>query len=374
MLTSKAPDSRPHRAVPDLTGGMVRRRAEQREQGLSPNAARSAQSRGRRSPEAPDLIRTAFQKDRDRIVHCKAFRRLKHKTQVFIAPLGDHYVTRLTHTLEVAQIGRTIARALDLNEDLVEAIALAHDMGHTPFGHTGEDVLNELTPDGFVHSAQSLRIVDRLEKDGRGLNLTWEARHGIEFHSKPRGDFLQQVLPEDLTLEAQVCRVADAVAYLNHDMADAFRAGVLSAPDLPSEAVAVLGDRHSQRINTMVTDVVRSSWDCTEAPARGASAPAIRMGEPVKDAVVALREFMFDHVYLRHSSGPEASAARQVVRTLFDYFDTHRDRIPEEYALRSESAERAVIDYISGMTDRYALRIAEEISPGVAGELRRRLL
>ncbi len=374
MQTSKAPETRSPGASPDFEGGVVRRRAERREEALSPNAARSAESRGRRAPEEPDPMRTAFQKDRDRIVHCKAFRRLKHKTQVFIAPLGDHYVTRLTHTFEVAQIGRTIARALDLNEDLVEAIALAHDMGHTPFGHIGEEALNELAPGGFVHSAQSLRIVDRLEKDGRGLNLTWEARQGIEFHSKPRGDFLKQELPEDLTLEAQVCRVADAVAYLNHDVADALRAGFLSAPDLPREAVAALGGRHSQRINTMVTDVVRSSWDCTEARAPGAGAPAIRMSAPVKKAVVALREFMFDHVYLRHSSGAEAKAAMRVVGMLFEHFDRRRDLIPEEYALRSESAERAVIDYISGMTDRYALRLAEEISPGVAGELRRRLL
>ena len=374
MQTPKSSGTSPQGAFPDLTDGLVRRRAELREQSLSPNASRSAESRGRRVAEEPDQIRTAFQKDRDRIVHCKAFRRLKHKTQVFIAPLGDHYVTRLTHTFEVAQIGRTIARALDLNEDMVEAIALAHDMGHTPFGHIGEGVLNELAPGGFVHSAQSLRIVDRLEKDGRGLNLTWEVRQGIEFHSKPRGDFLQQELPQDLTLEAQVCRVADAVAYLNHDIADAFRAGVLSAPDLPREAIAVLGDRHSQRINTMVTDVVRSSWDCTESLRTGAAPPAIRMSEEVRDAVIALREFMFDHVYLRHSSGPEACAARLVVRTLFEFFDSHRDRIPEEYALRSESAERAVIDYISGMTDRYALRISEEISPGITGELRHRLL
>ena len=374
MQTSKAPETRLPSAGADLSDGIVRRKAERREQALSPNATRSAMSKGRRTPEEPDLIRTAFQKDRDRIVHCKAFRRLKHKTQVFIAPLGDHYVTRLTHTFEVAQIGRTIARALDLNEDLVEAIALAHDMGHTPFGHTGEEVLNDLTPGGFVHSAQSLRIVDRLEKDGRGLNLTWEVRHGIEFHSKTRGDFLQQELPADLTLEAQICRVADAVAYLNHDVADAFRAGVLSAPDLPPEALAVLGNRHSQRINSMVTDVVRSSWDCTEASVPGSDAPRIRMSGTVKEAVIALREFMFDHVYLRHSTGPEAGAARRVVSMLFEYFDAHRDRIPEEYALRSESAERAVIDYISGMTDRYALRLAEEISPGVAGELRRRLL
>ncbi len=374
MQTSKAAETRSPGAGPDFAGGIVRRRAERREQALSPNAARSATSRGRRAPEDPDQIRTAFQQDRDRIVHCKAFRRLKHKTQVFIAPLGDHYVTRLTHTFEVAQIGRTIARALDLNEDLVEAVALAHDMGHTPFGHIGEEVLNDLAPGGFVHSAQSLRIVDRLEKDGRGLNLTWEVRHGIEFHSKPRGDFLEQELPEDLSLEAQICRVADAVAYLNHDVADAFRAGVLSAPDLPAGPLAVLGDRHSRRINTMVTDVVRSSWDCTEAQAPGEDAPAIRMSETVREAVVALREFMFDHVYLRHSSGPEANAARRVVTMLFEHFDRHRDRIPEEYSLRSESAERAVIDYISGMTDRYALRLAEEISPGVAGELRHRLL
>ena len=374
MQTSELSYARVHGAAPDISGGLVRRRAEQREDMLSPNAARSAHSRGRRAAEGPDPIRTAFQIDRDRIIHCKAFRRLKHKTQTFIAPLGDHYVTRLTHTFEVAQVGRTIARALALNEDLVEAIALAHDMGHAPFGHVGEDALNGLVPGGFVHSAQSLRIVDRLEKDGRGLNLTEEARQGIEFHSKPRGDFLGQALPEDLPLEAQVVRVADAVAYLNHDLVDAFRAGVLSEPDLPRGTAALLGDRHSQRINTMVTDVVRSSWDCTEAVRPGAPRPAIRMSAEIKDAMIELREFMFEEVYLRYSAGPEGRAAKSLVETLFEFFDSHRDRIPEEYALRSESAGQAVVDYVSGMTDHYALRLAEDVSPGLARELRRRLL
>ena len=361
-------------AAPDLSDGLVRRRTEEREKTLSPHATRSVDSRGRRRPEEPDLIRTVFQRDRDRIVHCKAFRRLKHKTQVFIAPLGDHYVTRLTHTFEVAQIGRTIARALSLNEDLIEAIALAHDMGHTPFGHVGEEVLNDLAPNGFLHSVQSLRIVDRLEKDGQGLNLTWEVRQGIEFHSKPRGDFLSQELPGDLTLEAQICRVADAIAYLNHDLADAARAGLLDEADLPTDAVAVLGDRHSRRIDTMVTDVVRSSWSCTGARPGSRSSPLIDMNSEVKTAVIALREFMFDHVYLIESGGPQGNAARKVVRALFEHFDSHRDRIPEEYALRSETEGQAVIDYIASMTDRYALRIAEDIRPGIAGKLRYRLL
>ena len=353
----------------------VRHRLEEREESLSPYATRSRLSRGRAVVEEPSPLRTEFQRDRDRIIHCKAFRRLKHKTQVFIAPLGDHYVTRLTHTLEVAQIARTIARALNLNEDLAEAIALGHDMGHTPFGHVGEDELDRLHPGGFRHSQQSLRIVEQLEKDGDGLNLTWEVRHGIVSHSKPRGDFLGEGTADGLTLEGQVCRISDAVAYLNHDLADAFRAGVVAEEGLPVEIVAVLGRRHSERINTMVTDIVGSSWAASgfESAHRDAE-PIITMSPRVRQAVNGLREFMFREVYLHGSREEEGQAARRVMRLLYRYYDDHRREIPAEYGSRSRSDDRAVVDYIAGMTDRYALRAAEDIQPGIAKVFESRLL
>jgi dGTPase len=311
-------------------------------------------------------MRSEFQRDRDRILHTKAFRRLKHKTQVFIAPLGDHYATRLTHTLEVAQIARTIARALNLNEDLTEAIALGHDLGHTPFGHVGEDELNDLYPGGYRHSQQSLRIVDQLEKEGRGLNLTWEVRQGILRHSKPRGDFLEALSVEDLSLEAQICRISDAVAYLNHDLADAFRAGVMSHDRLPDEIAEVLGTTHAERINTMVSDIIAASW-----PSSGVhgdltgTIPTISMGKEVKSAFYTLREFMFDSVYIPTDNSPQGQGARAVMRLLYSHLDNNRHEIPPEYDHRSRSEDEAVVDFISGMTDHYALRVAEGIEPGI---------
>ena len=322
--------------------------------------------------EEPSPLRTEFQRDRDRITHCKAFRRLKHKTQVFIAPLGDHYVTRLTHTLEVSQIARTIARALNLNEDLAEAIALGHDLGHTPFGHIGEDELDNIYPGGFKHARQSLRVVDHLEKDGRGLNLTWEVRQGIVSHSKPRGDFLGRESAEGLTLEAQVCRISDAVAYLNHDLADAFRAGVLDEASIPQEALEVLGGRHSERIDTMVTDVVTASWPATGLD--GSERPVITMSDDVRGAVNALREFMFKRVYEPEDAGEEGRAAREIVRRLCGYYAENRDKIPEEYRPTGGSEYQSVVDYIAGMTDHYAIRVSEKIEPGIAEIFRTRLL
>ena len=311
-------------------------------------------------------MRSEFQRDRDRILHTKAFRRLKHKTQVFIAPLGDHYATRLTHTLEVAQIARTIARALNLNEDLTEAIAMGHDMGHTPFGHVGEDELNDLYPGGYKHSEQSLRIVDRLEKEGRGLNLTWEVRQGILRHSKPRGDFLGAESIDDLSLEAQICRVSDAVAYLNHDLADAFRAGVLTLYQLPSRVSEVLGTTHAERINTMVSDIIEASWSTSASDeVSDGEAPMIAMGEEVKGAFYTLREFMFDEVYLPTDRSPQGMAAREVMRLLYSHFNNNRDQIPPEYDQRSCSEDEAVVDFISGMTDHYAMRVAETLEPGI---------
>ena len=311
-------------------------------------------------------MRTEFQRDRDRILHTKAFRRLKHKTQVFIAPLGDHYATRLTHTLEVAQIARTIARALNLNEDLTEAIAIGHDLGHPPFGHVGEDVLDSIHPGGFRHSRQSLRIVERLEKDGQGLNLIWEVRQGILRHSKPRGDFLGAELVEDLTLEAQICRVSDAVAYLNHDLADAFRAGVLSQDRLPSVVGSVLGTTHAQRIDTMVSDLIENSWAASgESDMQTSEEPTITMGAEVRFAFNVLREFMFQNVYLPEDEGVFGQTARRIMRLLHSHFHSNPTLIPPEYGDRSGSEEMVVVDFVSGMTDHYALRAAEEIQPGI---------
>ncbi len=335
--------------------------SEEREENLSPHAVKSRLSRGRERPEEPDPVRTAFQRDRDRIIHCKSFRRLKHKTQAFIAPLGDHYVTRLTHTLEVAQIARTIARALNLNEDLTEAIALGHDLGHTPFGHVGEDVLNELSTDGFKHNEQSLRVVDFLEKDGQGLNLTWEVRDGIARHSKSgKGTILGEGWGDVGTIEGEVVKIADAVAYINHDIEDAIRAGAITGNDLPHQAVKVLGTSHSQRINTMVSDIIEQSWEV-----RGydiiKDRPAIRMSPPVVAAAEALNDFLFRRVYNVHSARQETAKAREVVRFLYRYYVKNAAKLPAEYRFRGDSTERGVVDYIAGMTDQYALNMAENL-------------
>ena len=352
---------------------IVRERLEEREELLSPFASRASKTIGRVTPEDLCQLRTEFQRDRDRIVHCKAFRRIKHKTQVFIAPQGDHFVTRLTHTLEVAQISRTIARALNLNEDLTEAMALGHDMGHTPFGHIGEDELNKLYPSGFRHNHQSLRIVDRLEKEGKGLNLTWEVRQGILHHSTPRGDFLSPGLAEGMSLEAQVIRISDAVAYLNHDLLDAFRAEVLTETSIPQDIQEVLGKRHSQRINTMVSDIVVTSQATMETN-HFPAVPEIGMSADLRDAVYALREFMFQNVYVPEDRGEEGRAARNIIVLLHEHYQENKQSIPEEYRVRSETFDDAVKDYISGMTDQYAIRVAESIDPGISSVFSGRLL
>ena len=338
----------------------IRQLAEEREESLSPYAAKSRLSRGRLKPEEPCWVRTAFQRDRDRIIHCKAFRRLKHKTQVFIAPLGDHYVTRLSHTLEVSQIARTIARALNLNEDLTEAIALGHDLGHTPFGHVGEDVLNELYHQGFRHNEQSLRVVDLLEKDGQGLNLTWEVRDGIVNHSKTRIDILGEGWGKVNTLEGEVCKIADIVAYINHDIGDAIRAGIITEGDLPLSAVRVLGLSHSQRINTMVCDIIDYSWAASGRNTTGS--PTIGMSPQILEATNTLRKFLFDRVYNLHAAQKETEKAREVIHLLYKYFNEHEDKLPSEYCLHGDETEQRVVDYIAGMTDQYALRIAEELA------------
>jgi dGTPase len=338
----------------------IRRMSEEREESLSPHAVKSRLSRGRQRPEEPDPIRTAFQRDRDRIIHSKSFRRLKHKTQVFIAPLGDHYVTRLTHTLEVSQIARTIARALNLNEDLTEAIALGHDLGHTPFGHVGEDVLDELYHEGFRHNEQSLRVVDFLENDGRGLNLTREVRDGIVSHSKSGVAVLGKEWGEVGTLEGEAVKIADMVAYINHDIGDAIRAGIITEGDLPLEAIEVLGLSHSQRINRMVGDIIKSSWDVRISDIIK-EVPAIKMSPRVLAAANILRSFLFERVYNPLSALEETEKASEVIRSLYNYFTRHGDKVPPEYNRPGETIERRVVDYIAGMTDQYALRLAEEL-------------
>jgi len=361
----------------------VRERIEAREDLLSPHAQKSADSAGREIAEPPSPLRTEFQRDRDRIVHSKAFRRLKHKTQVFVAPLGDHYVTRLTHTLEVSQIARTIARALNLNEDLTEAISLGHDLGHTPFGHVGEDEVDRLVRgegapgSGFKHARQSLRVVEAIEKDGAGLNLTAEVRRGIASHSKPQGDFLSPGLVEDLSLEAQIVRISDAVAYLNHDVMDAFRAGVIAEQELPTGIFDVLGNRHAQRVDRIVTDIVESSLlaEGTDGPAAGedpstGDVPIITMGPVVRQAVNDFRAFMFERVYVPEDVGAQGRSARAIVKLLFGYYSDSPGEIPPEYRLRTKDPERAVIDYVSCMTDHYAMRKAEALEPGIADPVR----
>ena len=340
--------------------GEIRQRLEEREESLSPYAAKSRLSRGRIKAEPPSPMRTEFQRDRDRIIHCKAFRRLKHKTQVFIAPLGDHYVTRLTHTLEVSQIARSISRALNLNEDLTEAISLGHDLGHTPFGHVGEEALNELYPKGFRHNEQSLRVVDCLEKDGKGLNLTWEVREGILKHSKSsKLDIFGDMSDIPTTLEGQVCRLADSVAYINHDIGDAVRAGLITENDLPKSAIAILGNSHSKRIDTMVCDIIDQSWAATGLDDTK-KAPIITMSPEVLEAANNLRNFLFQRVYEVQVARKETERAKQVVRFLYCYFLDNPDKLPEEFA-NGDEVERGIVDYIAGMTDNYALTLASEL-------------
>ena len=311
-------------------------------QTLSRYATLSQSTRGRRRPEDEEPIRPCYQRDRDRIIHCKAFRRLKQKTQVFLSPEGDHYRTRLTHTLEVAQIARTIARALRLNEDLTEAIALGHDLGHTPFGHAGERALNRLCPGGFTHYRQSLRVVDFLEKDGRGLNLTWEVRNGIVTHTK--GTWAA-------TPEGRIVRLADQIAFVNHDIEDAVRAGVLDAATLPKDCTAVLGQTKSARITTMINSILTHSEE------------DVRMGTEEYEAFLALRDFMYATVYVDKNAKREEQKVDKLIAELYEYYLTHVDQMSNFYVQLAyqEGRERAVTDYISGMSDEFAIRTFEEL-------------
>ncbi len=309
---------------------------------LSPYAALAAESRGRRRPEEPSPYRTAYQRDRDRVLHCKSFRRLKHKTQVFLAPEGDHYRTRLTHTLEVAQIARTIARALRLNEDLTEAIALAHVLGHTPFGHAGERSLNQQVEGGFRHYEQSVRVVEFLENTGRGLNLTAEVLDGVLHHTKGA---------EATTLEGRIVRWADKIAYVNHDMDDAIRAGVLREEDIPLEIHLHVGDCTTARIDTLVTAMIRASGE------------DIAMDPAVEPYFQELHTFMYDYLYLNSKAKVEESKVDGMISALFAYYVANPDKLPEEYALIRErdGTDRAVCDYVAGMTDNYALELYHEL-------------
>ncbi len=320
----------------------IREMTEEREYSvLSPFAQKSKESKGRQAYESPCDVRTDFQRDADRIIHSKAFRRLMHKTQVFLSPQKDHYRTRLTHTLEVSQIARTISRSLYLNETLTEAIALGHDLGHTPFGHIGEEVLNIICENGFCHNEQSLRVVDYIEKE-KGLNLTFEVRDGILNHT---GDGIPK------TNEGKVVRLADRIAYINHDIDDAIRAGILCREDIPERFNKVLGDKHSKRINTMILDIIDNSKDGN-----------IKMSEPVYKATNDLRDFMFEKVYMSEYVRKEEAKSKELIKFLYDYFYNNKDLLPNEYLRRLEEdgLSRVVCDYIACMTDRYAITLFEE--------------
>ena len=303
-------------------------------------AAFADETKGRLHPEEPkaDEVRTAYQRDTDKIVHCKAFRRLMHKTQVFLQPEGDHYRTRMTHTLEVARIARTIAKALNLNEDLAEAVAMGHDLGHTPFGHAGEIALSEAMGQPFCHNEQSLRVVDILENGGAGLNLTYEVRMGILGHTGPR-------IPE--TMEGQIVRWADRIAYVNHDIDDAIRAGILAREDLPKFVQKTLGNTHSGRINTLVCDMILTSREAGE----------ITLSSPVEKALNELREFMFERVYRNPVAKGEEAKAKDMLKRMYEYYYNHPEALPEDFQpqMSLEGMGRTVCDYIAGMTDNYAV-------------------
>ncbi len=330
---------------------------EQEAKTLHPRAALSTRSSGRDRPEPQDDERPVYQRDRDRILHSKAFRRLAGKTQVFLAPKGDHYRNRLTHTLEVAQAARSVARALRLNEMLVEAMVMGHDLGHTPFGHAGERVLNQVVPGGFHHVVQSLRVVEVLEKDGRGLNLTIEVRDGILRHAKGKGHVLMRGSgAKALTLEAEVVRLADIIAYVNHDLDDAVRGGLMGEEDVPGDIQRVLGRSHSQRLATLIHDVISAS----DLDGGG----HIEMSAEVHQALLALRDFLYARVYENPVVQDEFSKAQRILRDLFSWCMEDPERLALHYGAarrEGEPVERAVTDFISGMTDRFALKTWEEI-------------
>jgi dGTPase len=334
----------------------IREELEQREREiLAPVAAKSADTKGRLRPEAEDPIRPSFQRDRDRVIHTKAFRRLKHKTQVFFSPTGDHYRTRLTHTLEVSQIARTIAKVLRLHEELTEAIALGHDLGHTPFGHAGERVLSAIVPGEFNHYEQSLRIVDVLENDRKGLNLTWEVRDGIARHSKGKSGMPVGAPPElrASTIEGQIARVADIIAYVNHDTDDAIRAGLLRDDQLPQEAVKTLGKTPSERIGRMVSDVVQETLK--------GGLTEIRMSDGILEATLALRSFLFESVYENDVATAEFTKAEGILGGLWEKVRARPEEFLDQRTVEAEGLDVAAQDFLAGMTDRYAVRLFERL-------------
>jgi dGTPase len=344
----------------------VRERLEREEFArLSPLAAKAAEAT-RPLPEDPSPIRTAFQRDRDRIIHSKAFRRLKHKTQVFIGPIGDHYRTRLTHTLEMSQIARTISRALMMNEDVTEAIALAHDLGHTPFGHAGEDALRQIYDSTFKHNHQSLRIVDYLARDGEGLNLTNEVREAL-VTSTPVEEGLSSEGMGHGSIESKIVKLADTIAYINHDTDDAIRARIIKTSDLPASVAQVLGNTNSQRINTLVNDIVDQNWHVTypDEETRGGDRRAVelKVSPHIEEAANALKLFLYERVYVGSEAKAEVSKVDHLIGALFDYFCQHIEELPPEVRgnPRGEPNERLVVDYIAGMTDRFAISTFERI-------------
>jgi dGTPase len=332
----------------------IREELEQQEYArLAPWAAKAAETRGRLRPQPENEVRTCYQRDVDRIVYSKSFRRLMHKTQVFLQPEGDHYRTRMTHTLEVVRISRTIARALKLNEDLTEAMAFGHDLGHTPFGHAGEKALSDITGKPFRHNEQSLRVVDLLEKDGEGLNLCWETRMGILGHT---GDYI----PE--TLEGRIVRLSDRIAYINHDIDDARRAGILTNEDIPRDIALVLGETNTQRINTLVQDLITQSQGKNE----------LEQTPEVADAMERLRDFMFERVYRNPVAKGEEYKARDIIGFLYDYYLKHPDKLPADFQpqLSFDGIERTICDYIAGMTDKYAVDKFSELFIPTAWQVR----
>ena len=334
---------------------------------LSPHAVSTRNTLGRKINEKNDDYRNPFQVDRDRIIHTNSFRRLKHKSQVFIAPLGDHYVTRLTHTIEVSQIARTICRALKLNEDLTEAISLGHDLGHSPFGHVGESALDKLSKEGFHHSRQSVRIIEILEKNGQGLNLNYEVIDGIKRHSKPQGKFLNKELVKDLSLEGQIVRISDMIAYTTSDINDAIRADILKLNSIPEYIINFIGSKHSERVNTLVTNVIENSVDCSH---QGTNDPWIRMSDDLIEIITELRNFMFEKVYLPVSDSKPAKSAMKIVDIIFEYLVKNPEKIPNHLIeICNNNIEKASIDYITGMTDEFALRFSEKFDKTLAQDV-----
>jgi dGTPase len=344
----------------------VRERLEKEEYArLSPLAAKAAEA-SRQRPQEESPLRTAFQRDRDRIIHSKSFRRLKHKTQVFIGPIGDHYRTRLTHTLEMAQIARTMSRALRMNEDATEAIALAHDLGHTPFGHAGEDALREIYDPDFKHNYQSLRIVDYLANGGQGLNLTNEVREAL-VTSTPVEEGLSSEGKGHGSIESKIVKLADTIAYINHDTDDALRARIITTADLPPEVEAVLGTSNSRRINTLVTDIIERNWQLAypdgDMASRDRMSFEMHLSPQIQDAADKLKSFLYERVYVGSEAKAEVGKVNHLIHTLFKYFCSHVDELPHELQAnpRNEPVERLVVDYIAGMTDRFAISTFERL-------------